>query len=697
MKLKLLFFLLGFTSITALAQNPNDCDNAITICGDSSLGIDPDGIGFDEFSLPGNTRPSCYEFNQHRIWFKFIIVESGTFTFDLIPDNGLDDYDFAIFGPNVTCTTLGEAIRCSSTNPLAAGVPAATGLNMEETDTEEGPGEDGNGYLRYIEAQAGDTYYLLADRAEGSGPLSLFYTGTAKLPDPVVANQAENMVNCETDANPDGFTDFNLELQTSSIIGLQTDATVTYHENLNDASIGVNPLISPYTNTENPQTIFARIQKTNGCSDITNFTIEVGNPELISPEDVVFCNYTPSVLYVLDSIIPEIIPNPEGYVFSYHYSQEDANNNLNPIGRSLNLTETPVTIYVRATDENNPLCYAVTSFQGYINRIKLATQPGGFIVCDDGFDGQTTVNLNDMDFEVLNGLATDDFEIVYYSTINDRLNGTNPISGTFQNTENPQTIYVSMVESDTGCFDYTQFNIVVNPLPIPIFNEEIYYYCLNATDPLQISVQAGFEYYVWNTGEEGANLNKILVDTPGVYSVTTTNYFGCQNSTSVEVLASNIANIIDIKVIDFNGSNNSIEIIVEGPGVYEYAIGNTSNYQDNNIFYGLKNGYHTVFVRDKFGCGTVSQQVLVLDYPRYFTPNSDSYHDYWQLIGMNEFPEAQIYIFDRFGKLLKQISPTSIGWDGTNLKGKPLPSSDYWFTIDIKDRPQYRGHFTLKR
>lgn len=127
MKLKLLLFFLGFTIIT-IGQNPNDCVNAITICGDSSLGIDPDGIGFDEFSLPGNEAPPCYYFDQHTIWFKFIIVESGTFTFDLIPDNGEDDYDFAIFGPTVTCTTLGASIRCSSTNPQEAGVPVATDL-----------------------------------------------------------------------------------------------------------------------------------------------------------------------------------------------------------------------------------------------------------------------------------------------------------------------------------------------------------------------------------------------------------------------------------------------------------------------------------------------------------------------------------------------------------------------------------------
>lgn len=695
MKIKLLLLFIGF-SIVGIAQNPNDCVNAITICGNSSLGIDPSGIGFDEFSLPGNEVPPCYVFDQNNIWFKFIIIESGTFTFDLIPDNGDDDYDFAIYGPTVTCTTLGPSIRCSSTNPLDAGVQVATGLNMDETDVNEGPGIDGNGYLMYIDAVAGDVYYLLVDRAVGSGPLSLFYTGTAKLPNDVIANQPENLVSCDTDGNPDGFTDFNLEQQTNTIIGSQNGVAVTYHETLNDASIGINPLASPYHSTSNPQTIYARIQRANGCTDLTTFLIEVGSPELMNPEDVVFCNYAPTGVYFLDGIKPEVILDPEGYIFSYHNTEEDATNNVNPIGSTINLTETPITIFVRVTDENDPLCFSVTFFQAYINRIKPATQTEDFIVCDDDFDGQISVNLNEKDAEILNGLPASDFQISYYTSLEDRLNGTNPVSGTFRNTVNPQTIYVKMLEIATGCFDYIQFSIVVNSVPTPLFDKDFYYYCLNATEPLQIAVQAGFRNYVWSTGQEGPNLNRILIDTPGIYTVTVTNYFGCENNVSVEVFPSNIATINEIKIRDFNNSNNSIEVIVEGPGLYDYSLDDL-NYQESNIFTGLVNGYYTVFVRDRRGCGIVSQEVLILDYPRYFTPNNDGYHDYWKIIGMDQFPKAKIYILDRFGKFLKEIPPLSNGWDGNNQKGKPLPTNDYWFTIEIENRPKIRGHFTLKR
>ena len=101
-------------------------------------------------------------------------------------------------------------------------------------------------------------------------------------------------------------------------------------------------------------------------------------------------------------------------------------------------------------------------------------------------------------------------------------------------------------------------------------------------------------------------------------------------------------------------------------------------------------------MRDKNGCGVVSKQILVLDYPRFFTPNGDGFNDFWKIIGIDEFPVTKIYIYDRFGKLLKQISPEGQGWDGI-YNGKNLPASDYWFTIAFKDGRTFKGHFTLKR
>jgi gliding motility-associated-like protein len=89
-------------------------------------------------------------------------------------------------------------------------------------------------------------------------------------------------------------------------------------------------------------------------------------------------------------------------------------------------------------------------------------------------------------------------------------------------------------------------------------------------------------------------------------------------------------------------------------------------------------------------------EISVLGIPNYFTPNGDGYHDYWNMEGLGQRTNAKILIFDRFGKLIKQVSPQSEGWDGT-YAGNPLPSTDYWYSIELTDGRVLKGHFTLKR
>jgi gliding motility-associated-like protein len=89
--------------------------------------------------------------------------------------------------------------------------------------------------------------------------------------------------------------------------------------------------------------------------------------------------------------------------------------------------------------------------------------------------------------------------------------------------------------------------------------------------------------------------------------------------------------------------------------------------------------------------------VTIIDYPHYFTPNGDGIHDTWNIVGL--VGTVKILVFDRYGNVLKQISPNEPGWDGT-YNGNPLPSDDYWFTIDFVEQnvtKQFKAHFAMKR
>lgn len=103
-----------------------------------------------------------------------------------------------------------------------------------------------------------------------------------------------------------------------------------------------------------------------------------------------------------------------------------------------------------------------------------------------------------------------------------------------------------------------------------------------------------------------------------------------------------------------------------------------------------------MYIRDKNGCGTTQFEIAVIGYSKYFTPNGDGFNETWQLKGidLNDRYKTMVYIFNRYGKLLKQFN-ASIGWDGT-LKGAKLPVNDYWFRAMLYDGREFSGHFTLK-
>ena len=156
---------------------------------------------------------------------------------------------------------------------------------------------------------------------------------------------------------------------------------------------------------------------------------------------------------------------------------------------------------------------------------------------------------------------------------------------------------------------------------------------------------------------------------------------------------------VDIITGDFS-TNNIIEVNATSLGTYEYSL-DGGGWQDNNTFINVAGGTHTINIKDVRGCGITSYTINLIDYPRFFTPNGDGFNDNWNIKNLSSQRDATIYIFDRYGKLIKQIWPSGNGWDGT-YNGQQMPTNDYWFLINYKDTitdepKQFRAHFTLKR
>src|SRR5690606_36182890 len=107
-----------FFNHSLYAQLPNDCVNAITVCGTGVFSSNADGIG--------NTQEvtGCGGMEHNSTWLRITAVQSGELAFHIRP-NDTDiavDFDFWVYGANTACNDLGAPIRCATTNPVEAGL-----------------------------------------------------------------------------------------------------------------------------------------------------------------------------------------------------------------------------------------------------------------------------------------------------------------------------------------------------------------------------------------------------------------------------------------------------------------------------------------------------------------------------------------------------------------------------------------------
>ncbi|MEC7771636.1 MAG: T9SS type B sorting domain-containing protein [Bacteroidota bacterium] len=207
----------------------------------------------------------------------------------------------------------------------------------------------------------------------------------------------------------------------------------------------------------------------------------------------------------------------------------------------------------------------------------------------------------------------------------------------------------------------------------------------------------------------GAGETELTVSSPnsGRYRVTIESTFGTTVTDDILITFYGTPELDEVRVIDdlVNSEQTdpyNIEIVPVGDGNYEYAI-NGGEFQDDPVFYDVPPGTNTVVINDKNGCGATEPiEFLVVGYPKFFTPNSDGVHDNWNVYGVEQLINPVVFIFDRYGKLLKQID-VNIGWDGT-FNGRDMPSSDYWFRLDYERdddgvlvATSVRRHFSLVR
>lgn len=197
--------------------------------------------------------------------------------------------------------------------------------------------------------------------------------------------------------------------------------------------------------------------------------------------------------------------------------------------------------------------------------------------------------------------------------------------------------------------------------------------------------------------DSSAALDPVL---PGVYEVTVTELTTGCSLTSAAVATTYTALSVAVNIgADFTDNQRIIVTVSGGVAPYEYQF-NEGPWQSDRFYDVTQRGINTVRVRDNSPCDTRIVEVISVNYPKFFTPNDDGFHDLWQIKDLPNPALARISIMDRFGKLLKQMGGESAGWDGMK-NGAPLPSTDYWFILDYVSsngqQKQFKSNFTLKR
>ncbi len=464
---------------------------------------------------------------------------------------------------------------------------------------------------------------------------------------------------------------------------------------------GGGTLVSSSTVFSTTQTFYLyNINTVTDCKINRPFTVTYSGINLPDYSNVSVCE---SQNYTLPALT-HLPPTPVNYTIGYFYDQ--AGTLPVPNGLVFNVPNTTTTIWVVASNGDRTICNAQDSFD------IIVSQTPNLAALALVFDTEECVTY------ILPALPSVGFNLNYYSQPGGNI--ANLITNLNITTPGRFTYYVyASAFNNPNCNAEQAFTFTIHPLLNITLPQGVI--CVDPITNTLIrpyTIQTGLNPAVFT-----ANwfLNGTLLGTgtnftatqAGVYNVTFVKLIpdvgsACNyNNTTVTIIESSpaIANFIVSPEFDTDGTFITV-YITEGFGNYtyqlEYPNGTLSPIQTSNTFTNLVTGDYFVTIFDTLGNCTPTRigPIYIINYPNYFTPNGDGFHDTWNIFDLAQQPKSLISIFDRYGKLLKQISPAGSGWDG-KYDGKDLPSTDYWFSVEFmtqsKQKGVFKSHFSLKR
>lgn len=209
--------------------------------------------------------------------------------------------------------------------------------------------------------------------------------------------------------------------------------------------------------------------------------------------------------------------------------------------------------------------------------------------------------------------------------------------------------------------------------------------------------------YLWNSGET-SKMVSFLLKNDTIVSVVIDN--GCaKDSTThfIKALPKPIADFSlkpeypktnELTYINFTGSDGyNFDWIINGDSIFINSADISHKFKNkgDNIVH--------LYVENKYQCfDTISKYIVVKDLlVNTFTPNNDGVNDYWELNDLVNYPNCQVWVFDKWNGEIFYSKSYTIPWDGTH-KGKDVPAGSYYYVIDYGDGSEIeKGVITIIR